>query len=326
MIFITLKKTIQLFKKHKFLFFLIIILIVSLTSIIYSFVYYSNLEKQGNFILYTDIPYQDEKKVDYDIKYNYLDIYVPKETTLDKLPVMIFVHGGAWTNFFGNKDKRRNYLLKGIYFTNNDFILVNINYRVYPDFDFPTYPKDVSKAISWVYENIEDYNGNKDLIFIKGHSAGAQLVSLVATDEKYLKENNLNLNVLKGVVLLEGVGYDILRAKEFDIDSQMVNRYLMFPFGDDNSILKEASSINYIEKNKNIPSMILFTAENTIFRIAKIEALDFYLRLIDSDVYAEYYISPRKNHSTLNRYFGEEDDFTTHKTKLFLDRIIRYNS
>jgi arylformamidase len=318
------EKEINFLKNYKYFLFFFIILIISLISIISSYIYYYNLEKNAKFRLYKDILYiENSKNVNYDIKYNSLDIYIPKYIKEgEKLPVMIFVHGGAWTEYFGNKNDRKNFLLKGIFFTDNNFILVNINYRVYPDYKYPTNVKDVAKSIKWVYENIEDYNGNKDLIFLKGHSAGAQLVSLVSTDEKYLKENNLDLSVIKGVVLLEGVGYDILKSREYDLDSQLVNRYLMFPFGEDENILKEASSINHINENRNIPPFLIFTAENTILRIAKIEALDFYLKLIDNNKYAEYSIVPSKNHSTLNKNFGEKDDFTTLKTKDFLKNII----
>lgn len=319
-----LKKAIDFVKKYKYFLFFFIVLIISLTSIVSSYIYYYNLEKNASFILYKDIPYiENSKDINYDIKYNSLDIYLPENINEDKkLPVMIFVHGGAWTEYFGNKNDRKNFLLKGISFTNNDFILVNINYRVYPDYKYPINVKDVAKSIKWVYENIENYNGDKENIFLKGHSAGAQLISLVSTDEKYLKENNLDFSVIKGVVLLEGVGYDILKSRKYDLDSQLVNRYLMFPFGEDEEILKEASSINHIDENKNIPPFLIFTAENTILRIAKIEALDFYLKLINNDKYAEYYIVSSKNHSTLNKYFGEENDFTTIKTYQFLEKII----
>lgn len=316
-------KIIESFKKHKLLIFLSIIIVISMASLISTNNYYRELEKRSNFNYYKDVPYVSRFDVYYDIKYNSLDIYSPKEILPEqKLPVVIFVHGGAWTEFFGNKSDRANYLLKGIYFTDNNFILVNVNYRVFPDYKFPTHVKDVSKAIRWVYDNIEDYGGNKELIFLKGHSAGAQIVSLVSTDERYLKEQNLDLSVIKGSILLEGVGYDILKSREFDVDSRIVNRYLMFPFGEEEEILIKASSINYIDKNINIPPMIIFGAENSILRIAKIEALNFYLKLIENDKYAEYYIVPLRNHSTLNRYFGEEDDFTAEKTIAFLNGII----
>ncbi len=297
---------------------------VGIYSVISSQIYYYGLLDKTNFVIYNDVAYvSTEEKLDYNIKYNSLDIYVPRDQPVDqKMPVIIFVHGGAWTEVFGNKSKFANFLLKAIHFTDNNFIFITINYRVYPDYKFPVHVQDVSKSIRWVYDNIEDYNGNKELIFLQGHSAGAQLVSLVSTDETYLKEQSLDLSVIKGSILLEGVGYDVLRSREFDFDSQIINRYLIFPFGEDENIIKKASSINHITKEKNIPPMIIFTAENTVLRIAKIEALDFYLKLIDNDKYAEYYIVPFRNHSTLNRYFGEEDDFTTNKSIAFLNGII----
>ncbi len=310
-------------KKHKLFIFFSIIIIIFLSSLISTNNYYNDLEKKANFNYYKDIPYINLEDVNHDIKYNLLDIYTPKKTIENKLlPVVIFVHGGAWTDFFGNKDFKKNSLLKSIFYTDNNFILVTINYRVFPEVKFPVYVKDVSSSIKWVYNNIGDYNGNKDLIFIQGHSAGAQIISLISTDESYLLENDLDLNVIKGTILLEGIGYDILKYKDFDIDGQIINKYLMFPFGEDDEVLKKASSINYINDSKNIPPMIVFSAQNSILRIGKFESLDLYLKLIKNNIYAEHYIVKERNHSTLHSYFGEKDDFTTKKTLEFLNGII----
>lgn len=316
----------SVFKKYRLLFFFFIITFIFIASLVSTQLYYLELEKKGNFVLYKDIPYIDDtENINYNIRFNLLDVYVPDKESDQKFPVMIFVHGGGWAEPFGNKDSRNRHILKGIYYTDRDFILVNINYRLYPEFNYPSFPEDVSNAILWVYENIEEYNGDKDLIFLKGHSAGAQISSLVATNEKFLNNNNLDLDVIKGVILLEGVGYDIFKARDFDIDSRLVSRYLLFPFGENDDILRKASSINHVEEGKGIPPMILFTAENTVLRIAKIEAFDFYLKLIDNNIYARYFITPQKNHSTLSRDFGYEDDFTTIKSEEFLRKVLRDN-
>jgi len=314
----------NLSKKYKYLFlFFILFLLFVIVSIIYTSIYYHQLEKKANFKLYTDIPYiNNSNDVNYDIAFNSLDVYVPKELPPNKMPVIIFVHGGAWTDYFGNKNNLREYLQKGIYFTDNNFVFVNVNYRVFPEYKFPVYVQDVSKSISWVYDNIDIYNGDKDLIFLAGHSAGGQIVSLISTDESYLKKNNLDLSVIKGSILLEGIGYDLLKPRQYDLDSQLVSKYLMFTFGEDENLLKNASAINHVDKNINIPPMILFGAENSIFRIGKIDALDFYLKLINSDHYAEYYIIQQRNHFNLSGNFGEEGDETTIKTQSFLNRII----
>ena len=310
-------------KKYKHFLFFSIIIIIFISSLISTNNYYRELEKKGNYNIYRDVSYAIEEGISYDIKYNLLDVYTPKEIPEDTLlPVVIFVHGGAWTDFFGNKNNKKNSILKSIYFTDRNFILVTVNYRVFPEVKFPVYIQDVTKGIEWVYENIENYSGNKNLIFLQGHSAGAQIISLISTDESYLKENNLDLNVIKGTILLEGIGYDILKSKLFDVDGQIINKYLMFSFGEDDETLKKASSINYISEDKGIPPMIIFSAENSLFRIGKIESLDFYLKLINNDVYAEHYIVKGKTHFTLHSDFGEEDDFTTKRTIDFLERII----
>ena len=43
-------------------------------------------------------------------------------------------------------------------------------------------------------------------IFVMGHSAGAHLAALVATDDRHLKAEHLPLATIKGVILLDGAG------------------------------------------------------------------------------------------------------------------------
>lgn len=310
------------FRKNKWFLFLGIIIIVFSIHLISLNNYYNMLSKKTNFIYYKDIPYVDKYDKRYDLKYNKLDIFVPKNKKENELlPVMIFVHGGAWTDLVTTKANQKNYLLKSIFFTDNNFILVNVDYRLFPSYKFPVFIEDVATSIKWVYDNIEDYGGNKNIIFLKGHSAGAQIVSLISTDESYLKEQGIDLSKIKATILLEGVGYDMLRSKDFDIDSKMVKKYLSLVFGRDDDSLEKASAINYVDRETNIPPMIIFGAENSIFRIAKIEALDFYLKLIDNDKYAEYYID-NKTHINLNRNFGKKNDFTTERTMRFVNRVL----
>ncbi len=297
---------------------LIFIILFVLVSLIYTTVYYKNLERKGNFNLYKDIPYADIKG--YEITDTSLDIYTPKTQSLDKLPVMVFIHGGAWTKFFGSKNDRHRFLQKGVFLTNNNFILININYRLSPSVSFPEPVRDASKAVKWVYDNIEDYGGDKNQIYLQGHSAGAQIVSLLVTNEEFLEENYLGLENIKAACLLEGVGYNLLVAKDQELDGKLIDFYYNMPFGDDNALIK-ASSINYIIPNKNIPPIILFAVEKSLFRIGKTEANEFYKKLIKNNYISEYYVIPDKGHSSLNRDFGTKDDLTTKLTMDFIDRF-----
>lgn len=308
-------------KKHIFILIFLIIIIFILFSLVYTSIYYRNIEKHSNFELFKDIVYAEFEG--FDPYYTSLDIYTPKQFTKDSnYPVVIFVHGGAWTETIGSKNDRHRYILRGKYFTDRDYIIVNVNYRLSPKVKFPTHVRDVSKSISWVYENISNYGGNKDEIYLFGHSAGGQIVSLISTNEDYLLENDLSLENIKGSILLEGVGYDLLLARNLGLDSKLIDKYYtLVSFGDSDSVLEKASSINYIKDNKKIPPTLLINAERTIFRVSRIEAKSFYKKLILNNIYSEYYIIENRNHTTLNKEFGSENDPTAEVVIRFLEKI-----
>ncbi|MEQ8168562.1 MAG: alpha/beta hydrolase [Candidatus Eremiobacterota bacterium] len=254
-------------------------------------------------VLYAEIPGFDKNLTG-------LDLYVPKKG--DKLPVMVFIHGGAWK--MGDK---RNHSKKPLRFIREGYIFASINYRMSPAVTFPVYVQDVAKALGWIYNNIATYRGDRDKIFIMGHSAGAHLAALVSIDEKYLEENGLDLDILKGVILLDGAGYDIPKVKE--LNKSLFNRLYKPAFGDDPAVLKEASPLYHVEKDKDIPPFFIIYAGSR--ELSKIESTWLGESLKNAGVYAELYHAGDKNHGTLNRKLGDDEDKATEKIMEFLKKI-----
>ena len=88
------------------------------------------------------------------------------------MPVVMFVHGGGF--LFGAKENERNV---PNYFASLGLVGVNMTYRLAPDATFPDGAQDVAAAVTWVRENIADYGGDPDQIFIIGKSAGVEHVA-----------------------------------------------------------------------------------------------------------------------------------------------------
>ncbi|XP_035449861.2 cholinesterase 2-like [Spodoptera frugiperda] len=111
-----------------------------------------------------------------------LNIYVPSAaTTQNRLPVMVWIHGGAFVTGSAQAEGTPNYLLR------NDVIVVAINYRLgaygFMCLDIPEVPgnqglKDQVLALRWVNENIEAFGGDASQITIFGESAGGMSVNL----------------------------------------------------------------------------------------------------------------------------------------------------
>jgi acetyl esterase/lipase len=143
-----------------------------------------------------NITYYDGEGAD---KYrNRLDLYLPSGPR--DVPAVIFVHGGGWTT--GIKDQ---YTQIGRFFAAHGVAAAVINYRLSPTVAFPGQVEDVARAFAWVKAHIHEYGGRADAIFLCGHSAGAHLIALVATDPTYLRTVGASLADVKGVIPISGV-------------------------------------------------------------------------------------------------------------------------
>ncbi len=105
-----------------------------------------------------------------------LDVYRPRGVELHDAPVLIQIHGGAWT--FGDKSQQGLLLMNRM--AQRGWVCVAINYRLAPKHPFPAQIVDVKKAIAWIRDNIAGYGGDPSYLVITGGSAGGHLASLAA--------------------------------------------------------------------------------------------------------------------------------------------------
>jgi acetyl esterase/lipase len=124
-------------------------------------------------------------------------------------PVIVFAHGGSWR--WGQKDYHRTI---GQQFAKSGIVFTTIDYRLYQDVRFPSFPQDVALSVQWVRENISKYGGDRNKIFLMGHSAGAHSVSLVGLDSTYLQELGGDLDWIKGVIPM-ACPFEFDPSKEF---------------------------------------------------------------------------------------------------------------
>ncbi len=172
-----------------------------------------------------------------------LDIYSPKSSQ-QKLDVLIYVHGGSWDS--GSKD---TYKFMGKNFAKNNVLFVPINYRLAPEVSYQDMALDVAKAVQWVAQNIENYGGNPERIFISGHSAGAHLLALAGLDKKYFERLNFT-NPIKGMILIDAFCLDL--HDYFTITAVEWAKRYYYIFSTDPERWQDASPINYIN-NANFP-------------------------------------------------------------------------
>lgn len=115
-----------------------------------------------------------------------LDILAPSERTDKPRTVLVFVHGGAWEG--GKRRVFGDTLYENVvlWAAQHGMVGVNIDYRL-ADYKasrnlYPTQEQDVAAAMDWIGDNIANYGGDPNRIFMWGHSAGGTTIAGYASN------------------------------------------------------------------------------------------------------------------------------------------------
>lgn len=149
--------------------------------------------------------YRDVAGVDPDLLS--LDVYA--SSTSASCPVVVWVHGGGWRT--GDKQGRA-IDTKAAYFTRLGYVLVAVNYRLASadnDVRWPQFGDDVAAAIDWVIVHAGDLGADAGRLALVGHSAGAHLASIVATNPDLLVGYDHERAVIDCIVGLDSASYDL---------------------------------------------------------------------------------------------------------------------
>ena len=116
---------------------------------------------------------QDLEYVEGGHERNRLDLYLPEKAE-DRLPLIVWIHGGAW--YAGSKEG-----CPAVPFAAKGYAVASINYRLSQHAIFPAQIEDCKAAIRWLRANAAKYNLDPDHIGVWGASAGGHLVALLGT-------------------------------------------------------------------------------------------------------------------------------------------------
>ncbi|MFT5467809.1 MAG: arylformamidase [Verrucomicrobiales bacterium] len=252
---------------------------------------------------------------------HFLDIYTPETESKDGLPVMFWIHGGGW----GAGDKS-DVALKPKVLTERGFVFVSTNYRLLPDVEMDVLTRDVAKSLGWVHRNIAKHGGDPDRIFVGGHSAGAQLAALLCIDDRYLKEEGVSFDSLKGCVPVDGDTYDIPKIIATAEFRQTIYGGKMFgfghrqKFGNDPEKHIDYSAVTHVAKDKGIPPFLLFYFPGNADTRAQAQRLASVLKA--SEIPVTTFGKRDSNHSALNNDLGKPDDSATAELYKFLDPLV----
>lgn len=233
-----------------------------------------------------------------------LDIYTFRDVEVLK-PVVIYFHGGAWS--IGDKSRKIEDKIR--LFHRLGYVFVSANYRLSPfparpgDPDrikFPLHNRDVAWAIRWVHDSIHKYGGDQEKIVLMGHSAGAHLVSLTGTNERFLKEAGMELSDIDGIISLDSACYDVEEMVRGRFQRLYINA-----FGIDPGEMKEASPLHHISDKKDHPPFLI-VKRGSGDRQQKIE--EFVNSLENNRVKVLEINADIYTHSGVNNAIGDEKD------------------
>src|SRR5262249_55387401 len=156
-----------------------------------------------------------------DIAYGYglrnkFDLYLPKRFT-PPAPVVLFFYGGAF-----RAGRKEEYRIVGEALASKGIVTAVADYRIFPEGHFPDFLEDGARALAAVKASVGALGGDPSRIYLCGHSAGAYISAMLASNPAYLRAVNLDFSAIRGVIPIAGrfhelplgdsIAYEIFRG------------------------------------------------------------------------------------------------------------------
>lgn len=206
-----------------------------------------------------------------------LRIYTPSD--LKNLPVILFIHGGAWVA--GNLETHDNlarYLCKEV-----GALVVSVGYLNAPEGKFPVPLEQCYDALLWIVKHAQEYQGNSGRLAVVGDSAGGGMAAAVCLLARDRKGPAIDLQVLINPVVDNTWGGTLKpQGDELDAERWIATQYVRDPKDVNNPYV----SVLLSKDLSNLPPALIILAGNDMFRK---DAQKFADRLISSGVRTNVY-------------------------------------
>jgi acetyl esterase/lipase len=239
--------------------------------------------------VHRDLPWSPEPLAD---GRGLLDVYQPEG--LEQAPVVMFIHGGGL--LAGDKSLVAHL---GLRLAREGFVTVAINHRLSPAVSHPVHVRDAARAVAWVRDNIAGFGGDPDRVVLAGHSAGAWLAALLATDPRWLEERGMSRTGLAGVVPISGFFHVPRLAPERPKSV----------WGENPEVWRQASPARHADDG--VPAMLLIHADGDTEARRK-ESRDFAAELEQAGTDRVRVLEvPDRDHRSIFFLMGTPDDAAT---------------
>ncbi|QRK06474.1 alpha/beta hydrolase [Archangium violaceum] len=143
--------------------------------------------------------YGEPERLQYGLsRYEFLDLYRTKAK--GKAPIMVYIHGGSW-----QRGSARNaavpaemFMEAGVHYLALDFVNTLENGG-----NLLEMAEQVRRAVEWAYRNAGTFGGDRDQLYVSGHSSGGHLCGVVMTTD--WSQHGLPADTVKGGVCSSGM-------------------------------------------------------------------------------------------------------------------------
>jgi acetyl esterase/lipase len=232
-----------------------------------------------------------------------------KPAGVARAPILLFIHGGGWS--IG--DKAHAAPEKAEWANGQGWAFASANYRLVPQATVEQQAADVAGAIAWLRANAAKEGLDPNRIVLMGHSAGAHLVALVGTDPQYLKAASVPMSAVKGVVLLDGAGYDV--PTQASAEMNLVKPMYEAAFSTDPKRQAALSPAQHTAA-PNVSRWLILPIERR--QDSQAQSMSLADALQRAGASATVTVVPGESHGSLNKGLGDDGDFATAQIDKFL--------
>ncbi len=257
-----------------------------------------------------------------------LDIYLPKDKTVQAIPIIV-IYGGGWSA--GSKADCRAVIDIEL-LRQNGYAAICPNYRLTSaGYTFPAQIHDVKAAVRFIRANASKYNLNVNKIGVMGGSAGGQLSSLlgVSGGSVQLEGGDLgNANYSSSVqaVVTEFGPSFFLPTNLAVTNKNFLGAYKAYlgdlPNGKNAATVNayDASPVNYVDKN-DPPFLLIHGKNDDVVPVYHSQLLDKKLKSVGVDSTLYEYSTDGVNH-VANTHETLPDDYAN-RSIAFFDRVLK---
>lgn len=243
-----------------------------------------------------------------------LNLWVPQDAK--PAPLVLFVHGGGWKR--GSKSNAVGRAMPG-HMLAQGYAFASIDYRLAPAATVEQQAADVAAALAHLLNRAEALGIDRSRVVLTGHSAGAHLVALVGTDERYLKAAGLSFADLRGVMPNDGAAYDV--ASQIAGAGPLMKRTYEQAFGTDPARHKALSPLTHAA-GPNAPAFLLIHVQRED-GVAQNKALANALKRAGTRVEVGSFPGEGlRGHAEINRKLGEPDYPATPVMDAWLKKVL----